>query len=245
MKTLQWCVDKAGFSDTDQERFEVNGWIWNKNRKPIQLRLTSEKGEEIPCRIIRTKRADVLKYLHISDDAEKPGFSVSVEKIPEIWGSVAQLKLYAICDQEEACILTQDLEKLKQEYGKNNIKYHIDVIQIMEPDQVTVRGWAFSQGELCEFSLADENNKRLNFKITRLARRDVNQTFHVADELTSGFELTFSKELLKKKILVLQISHGEESVQQEISPKKLLFENSNFGKYYRLLGPKKVAHNAK
>lgn len=245
MKTLQWCVDKAGFSDTDQERFEVNGWIWNKNRKPIQLRLVSEKGEEIPCRIIHTKRADVLKYLNISDDNEKPGFSVSVDKITEVWTKAEQLKLYASCDQEEACILTQDLDKLKQEYGKNNIKYHIDSVQIMEPDRVAVRGWAFSKGEVCEFLLTDGDGKSLKFDRTRLTRRDVNQTFHVSDTLSSGFELVFSKELLKKNILVLKISHGEESVSYEILPKKLLFENSNFGKYCRLLGPKKAAHNVK
>ena len=39
MKALQWCVDKAGFGDVNQNQFEINGWIWEKNQREIKLKL--------------------------------------------------------------------------------------------------------------------------------------------------------------------------------------------------------------
>ena len=245
MKALQWCVDKAGFGDVNQNQFEINGWIWEKNQREIKLKLLSESGNEISCRIVKTRRPDVLKYLNIADDTEKPGFSVIIEDITKIWDEISTLKLYAFSETDKVCILTQDLQELKQEYGKNNIKYHIDTVQILEPDQVVIRGWAFSEGEVCKFDLYDEEKRTVKMKTSRLIRRDVNQTFAVEDDLKSGFELIFNKSVLRKQNLILRISRKEDYVEYPILTKKLLFENSSFGKYYKILGPRKLVPNIK
>lgn len=242
MSTMRCCIDKAEMNHSGKDRFEIRGWIYSKKGREITAVVKADRKQDIPYKMVNVKRPDVQKALRLEDDSVKLGFVIYIKDISKLWNSFEELELSFTDSVETIEVYKEKFSKIQKLYEKSLIKYNIDSAAILE-DMVRVKGWALYKNRKCPVTVWDSNGKEIKCEIEQEERPDVNCIFSIDKSVECGFQIQIPKKYLSKGNLILLFQEENSEAKYSLSARRMNFENSTFGKYYKQLGPKQWKQN--
>ena len=242
MSTMRCCIDKAEMNHSGKDRFEIRGWIYSKKGREITAVVKADRKQDIPYKMVNVKRPDVQKALRLEDDSVKLGFVIYIKDISKLWNSFEELELSFTDSVETIEVYKEKFSKIQKLYEKSLIKYNIDSAAILE-DMVRVKGWALYKNRKCPVTVWDSNGKEIKCEIEQEERPDVNCIFSINKSVECGFQIQIPKKHLSKGNLILLFQEENSEAKYSLSARRMNFENSTFGKYYKQLGPKQWKQN--
>ncbi len=218
----------------DEIRFFLYGWIYYPGYNGFCVKVVSDTGEVIPAKIRYDERPDIVPVLVGAALCEKPGFSVWLENLPELFSLQGWKLIVEVCGETEV-LYESTGEALKEEYEDRTFRYNIERMDLLG-QMVVIQGWAVDLFHYSEVGIKvlDDNGKEIHFRNQPVVRLDVNKGIaseeHPMEEVRCGFNLTIKKDDCRTQHLYLQIRNGSIGTTETYDMKKFFAENSSFAR---------------
>ncbi len=220
--------------EEEEVTFFLCGWVYIPGYDGFLVKIVSDTGEEIPAEIEYVERPDIIPVLVGANLCEKPGYSVKITNLPNLF-SLKGWKLVA-----EGCGLSEVLyestgEALKEEYDDKTFRYNIERMDLLG-QMVVIQGWAvdlFHHSEM-KITLRDDNGDEIHYRNQPVVRLDVNKGIRSEEfpmeDVRCGFNLTIKKDDCKTDHMTLEIGDGGIGTREVFDMKTFFAEHSSFAR---------------
>lgn len=193
---------------------EICGWSANKDSiEPKYILLLDDN--EYKYTIDTFTREDVSKKY---SEYINTGFKIDISV--DLKCRYNSLKLVVKYGNESRIILEKNETELLEIIGKNIYKYNIDTVIRNKDDnnyEFAVTGWTFvGKGDEANVSLFDaKSNEKINYKLKKILRLDLEKLGVEVDSKQLGFELEYKAG--KKNNVILQFDSSKYSYTKKIN----------------------------
>ena len=224
------CVERIDYKVIPEKKsFYIGGWCVTNENVSIDYSLKID-GNEVPIKLFRQNREDVLSYYKISSTKKDIGFSIAVDSLDSISQGIC-LEAKSSCGIYKIAELNKNqLNRLAKD---EPFVHSIDTISFPENEMI-VSGWAFSLVDsLIEIIVKDNSsNKIIKPTVQWAYRPDVAELYFLDSKKAScGFYFRCPITENKKYSIYFLINGKEYKIETKKSIKKITSEiisNINF-----------------
>lgn len=217
------CVERIDYKVIpEKQSFYIGGWCVTDENVSIDYSFKID-GKEVPIKLFKQNREDVLSHLNISSTKKDIGFSIAVDSMSSISQGIC---LEAKSSSGRYKIAELNKNQLNRLSKKEPFVHSIDTISFHENEMI-VSGWAFSLSDSPIEIIVKENesNSVINPNVQWAYRPDVAELYFLDSKKAScGFYFKCPIADDKKYSIYFIIGGKEYQIETKKSIKKIIPE---------------------